>query len=404
MKTVDSSVTAEIQNNCRENSEMKRILFVAPSLTNGGMERVLVTIANCLAEAENDVTILLLDTADDLKSELDSSVRVIHKAYKPHFGKRLPYIRHKLYDDGMWETRANPSELYRYYIGSEKYDAEIAFFRGLAVKIISGSSNQDAVHLAWVHNDFRRARGYQNTFRGLNAVHEAYARMDAVVCVSKEARQGFTETIGDTGNVTVIYNMLPVGKIRALSQKAIGHNIEKAALHTVIVARLEDRAKGQLRLIDATARLRDEGRDISLTIVGGGNDEEAIRERVAERRAQSYIELVGNQMNPYPYIKDADLLVCASFYEGYNLTVAEALILSVPVLSTDCTGPREILDGGSYGMLVENSEQGIYEGLKQLADDPRLLSEYRQKTKQRQDFFDEDRILQQIVNLMKGER
>ena len=92
------------------------------------------------------------------------------------------------------------------------------------------------------------------------------------------------------------------------------------------------------------------------------------------------------------------------YYEGFNLTVAEALILGVPVLSTKCTGPCEILGNGRYGMIVENSAEGLYNGLKQLAENPALLAEYREKTKLRQSFFDENKLLRQITDLFeKGE-
>ena len=114
---------------------------------------------------------------------------------------------------------------------------------------------------------------------------------------------------------------------------------------------------------------------------------------------QEYVRMTGKKDNPYPYIKNADLLVCASFTEGYNLTVAEALVLGTPVLSTDCEGPREILDNGKYGMLVENSEQGLYDGLLRLYDNPHLLEGYKKMTAERMDFFDEERILGQITAL-----
>ena len=110
---------------------MKKILFVAPSLAVGGMERVLVALSNALAKREYDVTILLMNTKDDLRDELDPRIRLRIKQDKDHLGKKIPFIRHKLYDDGMWETRTSPKKLYEYYIGDETYDVEIAFFRGM---------------------------------------------------------------------------------------------------------------------------------------------------------------------------------------------------------------------------------------------------------------------------------
>ena len=378
---------------------MKKVLFVAPSLVVGGMERALVTLANRLVQSEYDVTILMLDTEDALAFELDPRVRLIKKPYKDHFGRKIPYIRHKLYDDGMWETRTDPEKLYRYYIGDEKYDVEIAFFRGLCVKIVSGSTNRGAVHLAWVHSDFRRAKGYQNNFSDMRQVFDAYQSFDRVVCVTEEAREGFVKTVGDTHNTVTIRNMIPTREIRRKAEEPVRLTVNRGELHLVIVARLDDSVKGQLRLIEAVARLFKEGYRVSLTIVGGGQDEERIRRAILENGASDCIESVGEKKNPYPYIKTADLLVCASYYEGYNLTVAEALILSVPVLSTDCAGPREILGGGEYGRLVENSEEGLYQGLREFCEDPGLLKIYTEKAKERQDFFEEEKVLMQIEKL-----
>ena len=382
---------------------MKKILFVLPSLVVGGMEKMAVTLANKLDSLGNSVTLMLLDNKTDLQYELSDKVRLIHKPYKAHLGQKLPYLRSKYYDDGMWETRAKAEQLYNYYVGKEKFDVEIAFFRGLPVKIISGSTDRAAVHLAWVHNDFRRAKGFQNNFRSAGEVFAAYSSFDRVICVSNEAQAGFIETVGDTGNLTTIYNLLPAERIRALAEETPPEKYPRAKLHAAVVARLHDSSKGQLRLINAVTKLHNEGADISLSIVGGGEDYEKFQKAVKDRNAESYITLHGPQNNPYPYIKNADLLVCSSYYEGFNLTVAEALILGVPVLSTDCTGPREILDGGKYGILVKNSDEGLYNGLKQIVEHSELLSEYREKAKARQSFFDENKITNQIISLLGKE-
>ena len=407
---------------------MKRVIFIIPSLGVGGLERMQVVLANKLAKNGYDVTVMTLSPVDDLKDALDERVHFMHKPPKQHLGNRIPYIRHKFYDDGMWETRASAAQLYDYYIGDEKYDVEIAFFRGMPIKILSGSPrgrkktttiSKESVgthtidgkdtdfdseivgcrSLAWVHNDFERATGYLNNFKNIKEVFDAYASYDHVICVSKQAAVGFKIAIGDTGNITTIYNMLPVENIRRLAGEESHLHIKKAKLHLAIVARLLDSAKGQVRLINAVCRLHDEGADLSLAIVGGGSDYRRLQQLISDRHAESYIELVGETRNPYPYINEAELLVCASYFEGYNLTVAEALILGVPVLSTDCTGPNEILDNGKYGMIVENSDEGLYNGLVVLVENPDLLNDYEEKALQRQDFFDEDKILKQITDL-----
>ena len=380
---------------------MKRVLFILPSLTMGGLERVQVTLANALQRIGYDVTVMILDDNRELEDELDNRVTLFRKVYKTHLGQSVPYIRTRYYDDGMWESRATPEELYRYYVGDEHYDIEVAFFHGLPVKIISGSTNMDALHFAWIHNDFTKIRGYQFNFTSLEDVRAAYQRLDAVVCVSESARKGFIATIGDTGNTTTIYNILPTMRIQRLSRKEIAYRYPTDSFNLVLVGRLKDSHKGQRRLISVVARLNREGRKVTLALVGDGSDREAIERAIDQHHAQDFVYMAGNQRNPYPYVSGADMLICASYYEGFNLTVAEAMILGVPVISTKCTGPCEILDNGKYGLLVENSRKGLYYGIKLMADNPNLVSLYRQKAKKRFEFFSEETILRQIVDLME---
>lgn len=382
---------------------MKKILFIIPSLAVGGLEKVQVTLANKLSELGYEVTILLLEPVFDLQCQLNSKVRVEYKSYKKHIGERIPYIRHRFYDDGMWETRASAEKLHQYYVGDEHYDVEIGFFRGLPIKIVSGGMNKEETkYLGWVHNDFRKADGYKSNFRSMENVREAYRKLDKIICVSQETQIGFKEIIGDTGNLCSIYNLLSVEDILLKAKQKPEVQINKEKFHAVLVGRLLDSAKGQKRLVEVVVRLHKMGYKISLAIIGGGADEKMIREEINKKNADSYISMCGKQMNPYPYIKEADLLVCASYYEGYNLTVAEALILGTPVLSTDCTGPKEILDYGKYGMIVENSTEGLYEGLKKIIESTELLLEYKKKAIARKKFFDEEKILNEITDIFEG--
>lgn len=384
-------------------NKMKKILFVVPSLVVGGMERMQVTLANVLYAAGYDITIMTLNPTHTLASELNEGIKLIYKPYREFpIMSKIKYLW-TFYDDGIWETRSSSRTLHNYYVGNEHYDVEIAFFRGLPIKIVAGAK-KNVVKLAWVHNDFQKASGYQNNFSSMQQVFDAYKRFDKVVCVSNQAQSGFRKVIGDTGNLTTIYNLLPVDEIERKAQESPEVGVRKASLHLVLVGRLLDSAKGQKRLIDAVARLHDEGKDVSLALIGGGNDEQMLRTEITDKRAEHYITMCGNQMNPYPYIKEADLLVCASYFEGYNLTVAEALILGIPVLSTNCTGPNEILDNGKYGKIVENSEYGLYQGIKEVTENPVLLEEYRNKAISRREFFDESQLLKQITDLFEREQ
>ena len=375
---------------------MKKILFVLPWLALGGLERMQVTIANALVKHGYDVTVLVLENRLDLKDELDECVHLVHKPYKPHkIMKRIPYVRNKFYDDGMWETRAKPKTLYKYYVGNQKYDVEIGFFRGLSIKIISGSTNKASRKIAWVHNDFKKCGGVTNNFKNIGETKSAYSKYDKIVCVSGQAQNSFNEIIGLNKKTTVIYNMLPTERILKKANQPT--HIIKQKFTILSVGHLIEQ-KGFDRLLSVVKKLDLDGFDFDLWIIGYGEDEEKLKSYVTENKLQN-VKFLGYQKNPYNYMKAADLYVCSSRYEGFNLTVAEALFLETPVLSTDCTGPREILGCGEYGVIVDNSEEGLYNGIRRFLEDNLLLNMYREKARMRKPFFDQKEIISQIKSL-----
>lgn len=81
-------------------------------------------------------------------------------------------------------------------------------------------------------------------------------------------------------------------------------------------------------------------------------------------------------------MKNADIYVCSSIAEGYNTAITEALILGRPVVSTECSGVKEQLgDDNEWGICCSNSEEGLYEGLKEMLTDDNMLHYTRQACK-----------------------
>lgn len=376
---------------------MKKILFVLPSLGYGGLERVQVNLANALVRRGYDVTILTYKKGNDLIELLDKKVKYIYKEQKQfNFLRKIRYIRN-FYEEGMWERRSGPRKLYKYYIGDAEYDVEIGFFRGLSIKIISGSTNKKSIKLAWVHSDFLKCTGITNSFSDFKKVINAYSIFNQIVCVSKQAAESFIQKIGFRDKVVVIHNINPVNEIRKQGNEVYQNKIKKY-FNIVSVGRIVNEAKGFDRLLKACKALNDDNLEYGLTIVGDGKDRAQLQEYITLNNL-SNVQLVGMQSNPYKYIKNADLLVCSSYFEGYNLTIAESLILGTPVLSTNCAGPNEILDNGKYGMIVDNSVEGLYEGIKRLITDKKIYEYYKQKANERSDFFDEDNIVSKVESL-----
>lgn len=149
----------------------------------------------------------------------------------------------------------------------------------------------------------------------------------------------------------------------------------------VMVARL-DPIKGQDVALDAIGRLRAEGRAVRLALVGGaivgheGDLVDRLHAQVDECGLGDVVAFVGHVDDPGPWHAAADIAVQASSHEAFGLSVVEALAHGTPVVATDTEGPREILAGGRYGVLVPPGDaEALARGIARVLDEPELASQ-----------------------------
>ena len=150
---------------------------------------------------------------------------------------------------------------------------------------------------------------------------------------------------------------------------------------------------------EATKRLNEEGLSFEVWLIGDGKEKDLLKQYMSDNEI-SNVRLLGVQSNPYPYIRVADMLISTSLHEAYGLTISEAFILEKPVLSTDCVGPRELLDNGKYGILVENTTDGIYKGMREVLTEREKYVWCCERAKERAGYFESDIILDEIEKLI----
>jgi glycosyltransferase involved in cell wall biosynthesis len=167
----------------------------------------------------------------------------------------------------------------------------------------------------------------------------------------------------------------------------------------VTVGRLEHQ-KGYDRLVKICKNLLGNGYEFELWIIGAGSQGNQLKQYIQENNLMATVKLLGLQDNPYKYMAQGDLFVCSSRSEGYSTAVTEALILGLPVITTDCSGMAELLKNGECGMITENDDQALYEGLKRVLDDTALLEDYRKKAVERGKDFAIESLMEPIENLL----
>lgn len=355
---------------------MIKILFFIEGLSGGGAEKVLRTLVNNMDRSAFDITVQTVEPVDPAEY-LAPGIRykAINRA-RTKIGRKLMSCWIRLCAELKW--------LYPLYI-RDGYDIEAAYLECGSTKMLAGSTNKEALRLAWVHCDLEK-KGLGNR----DKVRSYYETYDKVVCVSEDVRKAYIRLFGDQPEALVLYNVNDEAEIL---EKADAFSVGRTAKNDMVaVGRLTEQ-KGFDRLIDACARLKQDGYDFCLKILGEGLQRDDLELQIRENQLEDRVILMGFQKNPYPYLKEGDLVVCSSRYEGFSTVVTEALILGKPVVTTPCSGMDELLGDSEYGLITEDTTEGIYAGLKRMLDDPQLLEHYAQMAQKRGEAFSKAQLV-----------
>ncbi|MGL4739944.1 MAG: glycosyltransferase [Sarcina sp.] len=362
---------------------MKKILFTMPNLRGGGAEKVLIDILKNIDRNKFDITLFMISNTGVYVDEIPSYVKVKTATEKLKLNERLCLAFLKKF----------PSLFYKLNI-KERFDVEIAFMEGYMTKMIANSSNKGSKKIAWVHIDLLAKHWTEYIFKSNQEEENCYNEFDDIIFVSKEAMNEFDKLFKTKASKKVIYNPIISEEIMKKSNEE-KINFDK---FTIISAGRMDKQKGFDRLIKAHANLV-KNKEHDLVLLGQGPELDDLKELAGSLNVSNSVKFLGFQKNPYKYIKAADLFVCSSRSEGYSLVVAEALVLERPVITTDITGPTEVVNHGEYGMICESSEVGIERAIEKFLVNENLLIEYSEKSKLGKNALDYKKVIGQIESL-----
>ena len=122
---------------------------------------------------------------------------------------------------------------------------------------------------------------------------------------------------------------------------------------------------------------------------------------VNEQGLQGSVTFLGYQTNPYKYVAACDLFVCASHAEGFSTAATEALIVGTPVITTRVSGMEEMLgSNGEYGIITENDEEALYQGIRDMLTTPGKLEHYKEKAKERGSYFSTEQTVAAVEEML----
>lgn len=370
----------------------KKILFGITSLGLGGAERVLVDISNKLCE-KYDITIFSIYDKGELKKELNKNIK-----FKSLYDCRYDELS-KI--QKMWI----PIKilLFSKFIYNKKikqdYDVEISFLEGPITRLFAAKNNKTK-KIAWIHNDIKRVfgSGIKSKLKR-NIDKKIYTKYNDLVFVSNDNMEKFQEIYNDinTENMHVIYNYIDSELVIKKSKDYInfgnhfGQSDEKIF---ITVCRLV-KQKALDRLIKIHSKLIKNGYKHKFYIIGDGPEKENLKSLIEQENVKETFILLGKKENPYPYIKQADYFCLLSYFEGYGMVLEEAKILNKKIIITD-TAARESLEGYKKGIILDNNDEGIYNGLLKIIkldenNDEDIDDEYK---------YDNNDKIQKIIDLV----
>lgn len=366
---------------------MKKLLIVNNNMHIGGVQKALVSLLWSIRE-HYDITLLLFSETGECLQDLPPEVKVI----TPDSGYRyLGMTKHdarSLKDKvGRGFFAAVTRILGRKYavwlmsLGQRRlngYDVAVSYLHNSANKVFYGGCNDFVLKhvaagkkVAFLHCDYLRC-GADTPDNG-----RQYAHFDAIAACSQGCADSFEQANPALREkVQVVYNCHLFERILA-DAEAAPVELTAGKINIVTVARL-GREKGVERALRAIAMLGPLREKLHYYIIGDGIQKPVLTRIIAEENLADTVTLCGMLTNPYGYVKAADLLLIPSYSEAAPLVIGESVSLGTPILSTQTSSAREMIEKPGWGWVCENSEAGLAGGLEALLRDSAILEERRE--------------------------
>lgn len=343
-----------------------------------GVARSAIGIANKLSECDG-LQITLRPIYYFEKSAM--SVLSPNVTVKPVFG---------FYFSGMAKliNRLPKSLLHHLIFGHGRYDIEIGFQHGTSTIAVVSGLKDSSKHLVWIH-------GYDDSL----ALKDYYLKADQVVCVSKCNAERLAKEINIGTRVTYSYNLIDDKKVQLQGTESVDV-FNKKCIKLVTVGRLSPE-KGYLRLLDTLGKLKKEGFGFEMVFVGDGPQKSELIASCKNNDVEKEVIFVGNQSNPHKYTSKADVFICSSYSEGYSTACTEAIMLGIPVITTKVSGAEEIIGDSEAGLIVENSNTGLYEGIKSVLQNPCIVNEWKDTIKTTKNRFSIESRTQRLMSILE---
>jgi len=366
-----------------------KLLFVNNNMHMGGVQKALCNLLRQIGD-KHEITLLLFQKKGILLEQLPLGIKVeeLHSAYR-YLGMRRGEgnrIKRNMYAviAKLLGRRKAIALMKRTQEEISGYDAVISYLHNGRKKAFYGGCNDFVLNhvrgkkIAVIHGDLCHCGDVDE---------KDYQGFDCIAACSDGCKRRLQQVFPNLSvKCITLPNCHDFEKIKELA-KDENPALDENCIHVLTVARLAAE-KALLRAVDA---LVESGRkDICYHIIGEGKQRRKLEQYITQHDLSGQVRLYGELVNPYPWMKAADVLLIPSYHEAAPLVIGESAFLGTPVLSTETCSAKEMIEDAALGWVCKNSKEALAEALCTLSKE--TLYEQKQKMKEKT-FRDENAVL-----------
>jgi len=367
----------------------KKLLFVIDSLDVAGAEKSLVTLLNLLDYTKYEVDLQLFAHGNILEKLVPKEVNIlkplnytkfakislksalIHAVTTSNYKMLSSRIRNSFKIRIRKYSNKQKARIYWERVSEviknnpKKYDVAIGYAQGVPT-FYTAEKIKAKKKLAWVNVSYEldsREKQFQKKY---------YDQYDKIIAVSNSAKDIFTKSFPIyKDKLTIQYDINNAQFITSMAEMGNGYNDDFNGVRILTVGRL-DYQKGYDVALGTCKRLKDEGINFKWYVLGKGPLQADIVRMIKEMKLTEHFILLGVEENPYPFVKNADIYVQTSRFEGFGLAIAEARMLNTPVVTSKFDAVYNQMIDGKNGLVVERSAEAVSAGIKQMINNKQL--------------------------------
>lgn len=352
-----------------------KMLFIMNSLNFGGAEKALINLLDTIDYSRYNIDLLLLSDEGKLLNLLNNNVNIIHpdKVTSNFYGENCSLVsiflkvlftgsQYVLTRNRAYANQLRWSRFYRHMIPTLNidYDVAVSFLQGDPLYYLVDKVRAKK-KIAWVHNDYRMTQ-YNSTFD-----QHYFDRVNQVVTISNTCLDILKEVFP-----TVPLMMLPnIVNSTSINSYAKGSPVEYQNVTSkklLTIGRLSYQ-KGYDYLLEIAAYLKSKEYSFKWFVIGEGDLKEKLLADRKEKGLENDVIFIGTRENPYPYIKNADVIVQTSRYEGKSIVLDEAKILNKLIVCTNYDTVKDQLVDGKEGVISSFNAVEFGDSLMALLED-----------------------------------